>query len=130
MTICKNIRGVKRGICIGDLDVKIKVQVRTLNAPESGTDFDLTFADEKEVWAMVKTVRGTELFDGVSLTNAYTHEFYIRYSSDFTIDAQNWLEWKNEKYDIVDVENLDERNEFLLLKAIKKGDKDINANKV
>lgn len=130
MAICKNIRGTKRGLCIGDLNQKIKVQVRTLNAPESGTHFDLTFADLKEVWAMVKTTRGTELFDGVGLTNAYTHEFYIRYSSSFAVNAQSWLLWNDDRYNIVDVENLDERNEFLLLKAIKKGDKDINANKV
>jgi SPP1 family predicted phage head-tail adaptor len=130
MAICKNIRATKRDICIGDLDSRIKIQVRTLKAPESGVDFTEEFTEVKEVWAMVQTSRGLEFFDDTGLNTTFTHKFYIRFSSSFSITSEDWLEWNNQRYDIVEVENLDERNEFLLLKAIKKGDKDINANKV
>lgn len=124
---CKYIRDKKRRICTGDLNRKIKIQVRALETPEEdGVDFSETFIDHKTVWAMLKTTRGSQLFDGVALENPYTHEFYIRYICN--VSFENWVEYCQDKYDIVDTEVLDERNEFIVLRCKKRGSKGNDAN--
>jgi len=127
MSICIKIDGKKRNICIGDLDKRINLFSRSIKAPtNSSVDFDEEFVKEYEKWAMIHTTRGAELFDGVSLTNAFTHKIYIRYEEGIT--QEDWIEFNNDKYDIVDVEDLEERHEFLLLKCKIRGDKDTLAN--
>lgn len=130
MAICKNIRATKRGICIGDLDRKGTIQSRTMQAPESGVDFAEDFTNIATVWCLFRTVEGLEFFDDTGLNTTHTHEAIFRYSSIFSVTSENWFLINNNRYKILRVENLDERNEWILTKMIKKGDKDINANRV
>lgn len=107
----------RRIVAIGDMNEKITLQTRTLNTrfQSSSHEDDVSFTDVQTVWALVETTRGVQEFDGVELRAAYTHRFYIRYTPD--IDQMYWVEYNSKRYDIVDVENLDERKEFLMLKC-------------
>lgn len=125
--ICVKISGKKRKICIGDFDKRIKIFSRQIKIQSDiDVDFNEEFIEQYEVWAMIHTSRGAELFDGVSLTNPFTHKIYIRFKNGIT--QEHWIEFNNDKYDIIDVEDLEERHEILLLKSKIKGNKDIPAN--
>ena len=124
---CGFIRKKKKGICIGDLDKRITIQVRYLTPPEdSGVDYSQKSLDYKTVWASLETTRGEQLFDGVNINNAFTHIFYIRYICN--VSFENWVEYCGNKYDIIDTEDYDEKNEFIALRCTKRGAKTSNAN--
>lgn len=114
-------------ICAGDLTERIIIQSRDIKAPTgSSVNYAENFTTFKTVWAKVETTRGTELFDGVNVNNAYTHIFKIRYMAN--VSRENWIEYKSKAYDIVDVENVNEKNLFMYLRCIERGDKNKNAN--
>lgn len=120
MPKCISIKKPDRKICAGDLRDKIVIQVRTITPPAtSGVDFTEAFSSDATVWSMVETKMGVEIFNGTSLKGVATHYFYIRYRADLT--AESWLKFNSKYYDILDVQNLDERNEFLLLRCSLRG---------
>lgn len=120
MAVCVKIKGKKKVLCVGDLNKKIKLEARSLTAPKSGSvDLTETFIKILEPWAMVETVSGSELFNGSSTIKQFTHRFYIRYVSNVTFET--WIEMDDIKYDILDVENIDESNEWLKIRANKQG---------
>ena len=116
---CKKIRRVKRDVCIGSLDRVIKVEFRSIESPDSGVDFNEQFTPIQDVPAMIKTVSGVTGFDSTNVERIITHHIYIRFRTDVT--AETWVEFNNEKYDIVNTENIDERSEFFLLRCNKRG---------
>lgn len=134
MTVCSNISPKKRKICIGDLKTLIKIQVRTITPEEfDNPDYSEVFTEVIELFASVKTSRGHSSFNdiGTTVTGAvrnFSHEVIVRYSESYEITSENWLEINNIKYNIVGVENLEERNEWLILYCLKKGDKTKPAN--
>ena len=124
---CAPIRIKKRRICAGDLTEQIVIQLRAIKAPQSGSvDFDEDFTDSSTVWAAIETKSGIELFDGVNLISRPTHFIYIRYITN--IDVEKWITYKNKRYEILDAENLEERDEFILLRCSPLGDKTLQAN--
>lgn len=126
MVVCIKIRGKRRQLCVGDLDRKIMIQSRAIVAPVGDlVDYSESFVTTIEVWALVQTTRGSQLFDGVEISNPFTHMFYIMFLADLTFE--NWILFEDIKYKIQDIEDLDERHEVTLIKAIKKGD-DVEAN--
>ena len=121
MPVCKRIVRKNRKICIGDMRERIQINIRTLKAPVDGSvDFSETFQEVETVWAMVETKTGVEIFDGTNLLGVATHFFYIRFLAD--IDFTNWIKFKNQFFDILDVQNLEERDEFYLLRCSLRGD--------
>lgn len=122
----KVVRRPRRKICIGDLNTRICLQKRTLTEPTFGqTEFGHDFEGE-EVWAKVVTTNGKTFFDGVNADINVTHEITIRYDSD--VSASTWVELQNRtRLDVVDVEDLEERNEYLLLRCTDRGSKDKGA---
>ena len=134
MSVCKKIKDKRRVVCIGAMDRKIDIQLRVQNAPtDNSYDAFEQFTTLRNVWAMLETTRGTEFFDGVNVNNAYTHRFYIRFIPRTVfggerLSEQEWVRFNDEYYDIIDVENLDERNEFIILKCRIKGSVNLAAN--
>ena len=127
---CKNITPKKRRICTGDLKDRIEIQSREIKPKTfSDPDYQEDFVTIKPVWASVQTTRGFQSFNDVgTVENNITHKIYIRFSTELTITSENWIIFKNERYDIIDDENLDERDEFLLLYCEKKGSDTVPAN--
>ena len=119
MAKCKRIDKPHRKICAGSLRKLIKVQTRDITSPADCVDFDETFADLESVFAMVETRTGETIFDDTNTEQVVTHRIYIRFLP--TVTAETWLEIDGDKYDILNVENLDHRNEYLLLRCNKRG---------
>jgi len=83
---------------------------------------DVAFTDVIEVWGMVETSRGLiQLDQAEQKTSTVTHKFYIRFGE---LTQEKFVLYKNNRYDILDVEDLDERSEFLCLRCCKLGDQE------
>jgi head-tail adaptor len=99
---------------------RIKINVRTLTPPSGDSvDFDEVLTDTKEVWAQVDTNKGVEVFSGTNLLGVATHLFYIRALIGQT--AEDWVEFKSEYYDILDVQNYQEDDRFQVLRCNLRG---------
>lgn len=123
------IKKPQKKISIGDMRDKIIIQLRSLTAPTgTGVDISETLDNNKCVWSMVQTRTGVEIFDGTGtqLKGIATHYFYIRYLKGLTAEA--WVTYKDNLYDILDIQNFDERNDFQLLRCSLRGTADNLAN--
>lgn len=120
MPKCKKLRRLKRQVCIGDLDNQIVLQDRSITPPVSGVDATEDFTTNDTVDAKVDTSRGETIFDGVSPDGVdVTHIFTIRFITGIT--AETWVGFKSQRFDILDVENLEERDEWLKLRCTNRG---------
>ncbi len=123
MPTCVRISRKKRHVCIGDMREKIDITLRSLQAPVDGSvDFSESLTALQTVWAMLETKAGVEIFDGTNLKGVATHFFYIRFLAGIDIDIDKWVTFKAQHYTIIDVQNLEERDEFLLLRCALRGD--------
>lgn len=111
---------------MGDLSKRITLHTRSIRPPDFGdTNFTEEFSNPVVVWAMILTSTGKTIFDGVSLDVQVTHEVYIRHRDGVT--EETWIEYKNDYYDVLRVENLEEDDEFLKISCKVRGDKDLGA---
>jgi len=125
MPNCVKIRTDKTQVCSGDLRYLITINQRTLGVPSdpiNGIDVDYTesFTVLHTVRAAISTPQGATLFNDIGTTDVVTHIFYIRYLSD--VDAQKWVEFGNNRYDILKVTNYEGRKLFLKLECKERGD--------
>jgi SPP1 family predicted phage head-tail adaptor len=110
------------------MNQQITLQNRSIQAPTgSGVDYDEDFDGDNIVWALVETVEGETIFDSTNIEQVVTHHFYIRFVQGVT--SETWVDYQSVKYDILDVENLDERDEWLLLRTNSRGDNTVSVNK-
>ncbi len=119
MPKCVTLQRKRREPCIGDLDTEIVLQDRAIAAPTTTVDFSETFTEAATVWAMVNTVRGKTVFDASNVERDVTHEFTIRFLSGVT--AQTWILLNGKRINIVDVEDFEERGEWLVLRCSERG---------
>lgn len=122
MATCTRTSTHRRSACIGAMDRRITLQARDLTPPPFGSvDFDEAFSGDNVVWASVRTVRGKTFFDEVNTVDReVTHEVTIRY--DATVDAEVWIHLDDgRRLDILRVDDLDERHEWLVLTCTDKG---------
>lgn len=117
---CQRIRIPHRKICVGDLRRRISIQNRQLGPPKTGVDITHTFVELRKPWAAVRTLTGNNIFAGVNLDRTPTHIFYIRFYEGLT--AEDWVVYKGERYDILEVENINERDEYYALYCNLRGD--------
>lgn len=124
MPRCETIKRRHRKICIGDLDTPIIIENRSITEPVfSSFDFTETFTnDDPYTWAMVETVSGKTFFDGVNTESIVTHHIYINFDADVT--AESWVKIGSNRMDILQVENLEERSEFMKLICSDRGTKE------
>lgn len=123
---CK-IRVKKRRYCLADLDKLITIQARAIQPPQQDSpDYTEAVQDQITVYASIKTVSGESIFDGTNTEVDVTHHFVIQYLGGLTFE--NWVEYADIKYRILEVENIDERNEFYIIRATKRGANTLNAN--
>ncbi|MEE8341967.1 MAG: phage head closure protein [Candidatus Neomarinimicrobiota bacterium] len=126
MARCQIIGPKHKKICAGDLRQRIEIQTRSITSPADCINFDELFTTVETVFASIETVNGQTVFDSTNTEVIVTHKIYIRFLS--TVTAETWLQFNNEKYDILKVENIDNRNEYLILRCNKRGinTKDVN----
>jgi SPP1 family predicted phage head-tail adaptor len=112
---------------VGDMQDLIILHDREIKPPQgSSVDYTEEFTENDTVWAMRKTVKPREFFDGTDVGKLITEEFYIRHLDGIT--AETWIELENIRYDIVHTEPLDGRKEFIRLDANIRGNKSIAIN--
>lgn len=127
MPRCVRVKRKHRKICIGDVNDLICLQDRAITAPLSGVDATEEFEDiDAEIWALVETSKGETVFDETNTEIDVTHRIYISFLECIT--AETWIKFKNKRYDILNVENLEERDEWLLLRCTNRGTGDNKAN--
>lgn len=120
MPICKNIKKPLQNVCTGDMRDKIALYTRSITPPsDNAVDFSETFDNVKNIWSMIVTKAGVEIFDGTNLKGIATHYIYIRWFEGLT--EESWILYKNKYYDIIDIQNLDERDEFYLMRCNERG---------
>lgn len=120
MPNCIQIQKPLKKVCTGDMRDRLTIQVRAITPPgDGGVDFTETFNQDKVVWALCQTKQGVEIFDGTGLKDVATHYFYIRYISILT--KEGYVIFNGNYYTILDVQNLDERSEYQLLRCCLRG---------
>ena len=120
MASCENIRIPHRKLCVGDLDRRITLKSRQIAADGMLPDYLLNFTNNGDVWAAVQTAKaGETVFDESNTEAVITHTFFIRFISGLT--SEEWIELEGENYDILTVEDFDERHEWMRLKTTVRG---------
>lgn len=131
MSRCKRITKPSRRVCIGDLRDQIVFCSRTLDAPDFvSSDFDETFATTATVMASIRTLKaGTTIFDGVNQDKIATHEIVARFRTGIT--AEDWIESveSTKRFDILTVDDLEERHLWLSMMCAVRGVNTIEATK-
>lgn len=126
MAKCKRIRIVHRKYCAGDLRERITLQDRDIVEP-----FDINFTEEFSnpvvVPAAVQTIQGASFFDDTNIEQFTTHDFIIRFRPEVT--QETWILWQKERYDIIVVEKIDGRNEWMKLRCTIRGDDTLEVNR-
>ena len=114
-----------RAPCIGDLDKYVTLHVRNMEAPEFGeTNLTEAFVGQ-DIWAGIITVLGKTLFTSANIDVAITHVILIRY--DVNVSMESWIEFEDENYKVIDVDDFEERHEFMKLSCTNRGQKDLGA---
>ena len=126
MAACEKIRFIERKLCAGDLRNIITLQNRSITAPNSGVDFGESFSGDIDVWAACETKNGVSIFDETNVEKVVTHVFGIRYDSGIT--AETWILFEGRRLDIFNVEDLDERHEWMILTCGERGDESKSVN--
>lgn len=128
MAVCEKIRAKRRRVCIADLDRLITVQNRSIQTPTDTDDYTELFAAESvssggmatgNVWAMIESTAGKTVFDTTGVERVVSHKITTRYLSGIT--AESWVLFNGNRYDVVSVENLDERDEFSVMRCVFRG---------
>ena len=124
MAKCQKIQRKKRSACVGDLRDEVILWDRDIKAPVFGSaEQTQTYSNNQTVWASVNTVRGKEIFNGTQLVGVKTHNILIRFDDSREITEENVVEFKGNYYDVLEVQNLEERDEWLELSCGVLGDK-------
>lgn len=112
----------RRSVPIGEMNKKIMLVSHRLKSPFMGAEenMEVDYTNEKEVWAKVVTVKPRKSFNGVTLTPAPTHHFFIRYREDVSTEWS--VVYKDERYSIDDLQTYDEDKNFMVLYCGKLGD--------
>jgi len=120
MAICTKIRKKNRQVCAGDLVDYGTINTRDIAAPISGgVDFEEVFTLKVNSFMLVETVRGESLFDQVGVEQDVTHHVYIPYISGLTF--QDWIDIEGQRFNVIDVEDLDNRHDFQLCRCTNRG---------
>lgn len=121
MARCNKIGNKNNVVCIGDMNRKVDLLVKTLTpSGDSGVDYSLTYTVVDTIWAVVRTDEGRDFFDSTQKTGtSQTHTFYVRYRVGIT--QEHVLKYNDEYYNILKVTNLGEESRFLKLTAAVRG---------
>lgn len=117
-----------RRCILGDMRHRIELQVRDIQGISNINDVSYTekFTTTFTRWSALYTVKGEEIFDGVNLTKLDTHHFIIRRIIGLT--EEKWVKYQGRLYDIIDIDDYDERHLFMLIRTRLRGISTLQAN--
>ena len=107
----------RRSACVGSLRDRVVLHQRTITEPIFGDpDFGEDFEGVPK-WASIKTNPGVTQDGNEQLT---THEITVRFDSSVT--DESWLQLPDgRRLDVLSVEDLDERHEYMVLLCSDRG---------
>lgn len=116
---------------IGDRRELIRIHTRGITAPAFGSaSFSESYDAGILTWASVTALglagSGQRLFDGVQMAVTPTHIFDIRYRPNIT--AENIIHYQTQYYQILYVNDPENRHILLMLYAALKGDDTLEVN--
>lgn len=124
MTICRKKRIVKKKLCRGDLRHRIQIMRRRLqSAGYDDLDGIESFTNICYCMAAIESVKGTTRFANVNINERPTHLFYILYNPvlDALDHGNNFIKFKTRFYRVLDLENSDEDNQFIIIQTTERG---------
>lgn len=124
MAECVKIRTKHRKPCIGEMRWRIDIYNPTITPPNltDEVDYTVTIEPEATVWATVKTLPNVSFFDDMNVEQVVSHEFIIRYREGISREKNiRYPSGTGQYYNIVYSENLENRNEFILMRCNLKG---------
>jgi len=123
---CEKVLSRKRQVCAGDLDKLISLQRRDIVAVEDGVNYTMSFELIEDLWASCETRKGITVFDSTNTEIIIDATFYIPFIENVT--AESWILFEGIRYDIMRVEDLELRHEWLALYCISRGTDESSVN--
>ena len=101
--------------------VNVTLQNRAIQSPVFGNvDFDETFSNDTIVKALICTVTGSTIFDGVNTDTPITHKLTIAHLDG--VNSETWVLLSDgRRLDVVRAENVNESNVCLVLHCNERG---------
>lgn len=109
---------------------QIRISDRNIKEPKfASPDFMEQFSTKAvERWSRVNTTAGRTVFARIGTDQAVSHEILIRY--DRCVTSESWIVLADDtRLRVLDVEDLEERREWMRLLCIDRGDKLLEASK-
>lgn len=109
-----------RKVPVGDMRTPVIIHQAEILAPTAGVDMGRSLTSVIDPWfCKVTTPTGVYAFDSSNIEQIITHDFQGRYQSG--IDRDMVIEYENEYYIIISVEDFEQRHEFLRLRCTIRG---------
>ncbi len=135
MAKCVNTRIALKRLCTEDLRHTITICKREqepVKAGETGVNTELFTALMKKVPAGIKSLRGVPNWQKVNIDEAATHLFFIKWTrgiEKLNIDLNKFISRGGKYYRVLKTHNQDEDNQYIIIEATERGDKELNAAK-
>lgn len=125
MSICKKIKDKHIQVCTGAMRWRIDIYNPVIVAPtiiDGEIDYTVNKLPLVTTWALVDTFPNVTIFDSMNTETTVSHDFYIRYRADITAELNiRYPAGTGKYYNIVHVEDFQNRREFLRLRCNLKG---------
>lgn len=118
MPKCIRLKRKHRIICIGDLNELITLQDRVLTP--GNIDATEEFTESGVVYSKIDTIAGETVFDENNIGTDVTHHYTIRFIAGITA-VKTWILFDNRRFDILTIQDLEERHEWLILRCADRG---------
>lgn len=123
MATCQKRKKKNDGrICLSAFNKTVIIQLREIQTPgQNSVDYSINLSEQLTVRAMVETVRGVTIFDNTNTERDISHKITLKFRTNSVITAQNYAKIGSVLLDIVDVENVNEDNRYLVLRCALRG---------
>ena len=96
-------------------DLKLKVSVGKMELiKKNGILQKPTFVEEFQMFAKINHLLGSEYYSACAVNMQNTEKLIIRYNTKITIN--HIIKFKDKYYSIIDIDNVEYQNEWLVLK--------------
>lgn len=117
MPTCTYKKRRHRKVAIGDLDTRIQILSREMGSTNFKPSEDFTC--HAEPWALWETLKPEKIFDETNTSDEPTDIAIIRYDPEVT--KEFFVEMDDQYYRILETEDLDRRQEWLMLIMTHRG---------
>ena len=124
MANCNKKRIKKTQVCVGDKDKLVDIQTRSLN--NSGLDSSQpveVFATVRQQWCGIETLDGVPRFAKINIEDGATHLFWTSYDIGLTAieNGNSYILHDSKRYKVLKVNNINEKNETIVIQTTERG---------